>query len=65
MRQDILKINKEKHDKKAERIQNKKTKDFNSKVAKGMISYPGLTPRFLAPFGLDHSDDRIMIMYSE
>lgn len=56
VRQDILKINKEKHDKKAKRIQNKKTKDFNSKVAKGMISYPGLTPG-LAPVGLDDSDD--------
>lgn len=56
VRQDILRINKEKHDKKAKRIQHKKTKDFNNKVSKGMISYPGLTPG-LAPVGLEDSDD--------
>lgn len=56
VKQDILKLNNEKHAKKTKRIQNKKTKDFNSKVAKGVISYPGLTPG-LAPVGLDDSDD--------
>lgn len=56
VRQDILKINREKHDKKVKRTQNKKTKDFNTKVSKGMISYPGLTPG-LAPVGLEDSDD--------
>lgn len=51
LQEDILAVNK-----KQRRSKQRLNKDFNDKIKRGKISYPGLTPG-LAPVGMDDEDD--------
>lgn len=56
LRDEILQMINEKHDKARDRKQDAKLQSFNEKIKSGTLSYPGLTPG-LAPVGLDDDSD--------